>query len=123
MLIVDDCTRWMDFSILKSKDQAAAAFAKFKVAAENKLGHKVKVLRSDRGGEFLSGIFRNICELAGINRQLTAPYSPQQNGVVERRNRTTMEMARSLLQRHECARKALGRSRDALSLSVEQVAY
>ena len=87
MLIVDDCTRWMDVSILKSKDQAAAAFAKFKVAAENKLGHKVKVLRSDRGGEFLSGIFRNICELAGINRQLTAPYSPQQNGVVERRNR------------------------------------
>jgi hypothetical protein len=49
MLIVDDCTRWMDVSILKSKDQAAAAFAKFKVAAENKLGHKVKVLRSDRG--------------------------------------------------------------------------
>ena len=57
----------------------------------------MKCVRSDRGGEFLSNAFKEICEQGGIRRQFTAPYSPQQNGVVERRNRTVMEIARSLL--------------------------
>lgn len=51
----------------------------------------------DRGGEFTSKLFNTYCDEAGISRQLTAPYSPQQNGVVERRNRTVVEMAQSLL--------------------------
>jgi transposase InsO family protein len=42
-------------------------------------------------------VFRDVYEKAGIKRQFTAPYPPQQNGVVERRNRTVMEMARSLM--------------------------
>jgi transposase InsO family protein len=54
------------------------------------------MVRSDRGGEFLVAAFRDMCEQASIKRQFTAPYSPQQNVVVERRNRTVMEMARSL---------------------------
>ena len=45
----------------------------------------------------MSAIFADICEVAGIRRHLTAPYSPQQNGVVERRNRTVVEMARTML--------------------------
>ncbi|XP_066323768.1 uncharacterized protein [Miscanthus floridulus] len=97
MLIVDDCTSWMTVSVLKTKDQASDAFAKFKAEAKNSLGHKVKCVRSDRGGEFLVAVFKDICEQAGIMRQLIAPYSPQQHGVVERRNRTVMEMARSLM--------------------------
>lgn len=55
------------------------------------------MLRTDRGGEFLSYEFGTYCEKNGIKRHLTAPYSPQQNGVVERRNRTLMEMTRSVL--------------------------
>jgi hypothetical protein len=97
MLLVDDCTRWMSVYILKSKDQTCSTFVKFKAEAENSLGYRIKVVRSDRGGEFLSGALKDVCESAGIKRQFTAPYSPQQNGVVERRNRTVMEMARSLL--------------------------
>ena len=97
MLLVDDCTRWMLVSILKSKDQACSAFVKFKAEAENSLGYKIKMVRSNRGGELLATAFRDVCETAGIKRQFTAPYSPQQNGVVERRNRTVMEMARSIL--------------------------
>lgn len=58
----------------------------FKAEAENSLGQCVKVVRSDRGGEFFAGAFREVCEKAGISRQFTAPYTPQQNGVVERRN-------------------------------------
>lgn len=65
--------------------------------AENESGKRIKVFRTDRGGEFISKDFVEYCENAGIKRHLTAPYSPQQNGVVERRNRTVVAMARSIL--------------------------
>jgi transposase InsO family protein len=83
--------------MLKSKNQAVDAFVKYKAEAENNTGNKIKVVRSDRGGEFLANAFQNVYEQAGIRRHFTAPYTPQQNGVVERKNRTVMEMARELL--------------------------
>ncbi|MCO5573110.1 hypothetical protein L7F22_026875 [Adiantum nelumboides] len=58
---------------------------------------KVKSIRSDRGGEFLSKNFARWCKSEGIRRQLTTPYTPSQNGVVEQINRTIMEMARAML--------------------------
>ncbi|CAL8131459.1 unnamed protein product [Prunus armeniaca] len=64
-------------------------------------GHKVKCLRSDRGGKFLSSEFIKFCEDHGIQRQLTMAYTPQQNGVVERKNRTVVEMAKSMLHENE----------------------
>jgi transposase InsO family protein len=87
----------MSVHFLKSKDQAVIAFAKFKAEAENRVGYKIKTVRSDRGGEFLAAAFKDVCEQARISRQFIAPFSPQQNGVVERRNRTMMEMARSMM--------------------------
>ena len=66
----------MTISILKTKDHACAAFVRFKAEAENSLGHKIKVVRSDRGGEFLALAFRDVCEQVGIKRHFTAPYSP-----------------------------------------------
>jgi hypothetical protein len=97
MLCVDDCTRWCSVFMLKSKDEAVNAFVKFKAQVENNCDDKIKVLRSDRGGEFLNGVLQSICDQAGIRRQFTAPYTPQQNGVVERKNRTVMEMTRALM--------------------------
>lgn len=97
MLLVDDYSRWMQVYVLQSKDKACDAFVKYKAEVENVTRCRVKTLRSDRGGEFLAGVFAKVCEQAGIKRQFTAPYTPQQNGVVERRNRTVMEMARALL--------------------------
>ena len=57
----------------------------------------MQALRTDRGGEFTSIEFKEYCESSGIKRYLTAPYSPQQNGVVERRNQTVIGMVRSML--------------------------
>ena len=54
-------------------------------------------LQNGRGGEFVSHEFNQYCNDSGIERYLTAPYTPQENGVVERRNRTMMEMARSIM--------------------------
>ena len=87
--------------MLKSKDQAVDAFIKFRVEVEKSSSHEIKILRSDRGGEFLASSFQNVCEQARIKHQFTALYTPQQNGVVERKNRSMMEMARSLLKSME----------------------
>jgi transposase InsO family protein len=54
-------------------------------------------LRTDRGGEYISNEFQSFCKESGIRKQFTARYTPQQNGVAERKNRTIMEMARSML--------------------------
>ncbi|XP_035843200.1 uncharacterized protein LOC118490096 [Helianthus annuus] len=89
--------RFMWVYFLKTKDEAFSNFKKFKVKAEKNNKYKVGMLRTDRGGEFTSKEFNQYCEDQGIERQLTAPYTPQQNGVVERRNRTVMEVTRSLL--------------------------
>jgi len=58
----------------------------------------VKFLRSDRGGEYCSNEFFQFCKKNGIRRHLTSPYTPQQNGIEERKNRTLIEMTRSMMQ-------------------------
>ena len=81
----------------ESKDQAFETFKEFKLMIEIELGTKLKMFRTDRGGEFTSKYFSKFCKENGIARQLTAPYSPQQNGMVERRNRTILSATRSML--------------------------
>lgn len=83
--------------MLSSKDKALEAFRKFKLSIEKQTGKEIKTLRTDGGGEFMSREFSNFCEEAGIARHFTAPYSPQKNGVVERRNRTVVAMCQSFL--------------------------
>nr|GEW75748.1 retrovirus-related Pol polyprotein from transposon TNT 1-94 [Tanacetum cinerariifolium] len=97
MLFIDDYSRktWVYF--LKEKSQAFEAFKTFKAMVEKEKGLKIKPMRSDRGGEFLSKEFKFFCEDNGIRRFLMAPYSPQQKGVVERKNRTILYMVRSML--------------------------
>ena len=96
-VIIDDHSRYMWSILLKGKGEAFEKFRKFKAIVELETKAKIKCFRTDRGGEFTSTAFNGFCEESGIVRQLTAPHSPQQNGVVERRNRTLMEMTRSLL--------------------------
>jgi transposase InsO family protein len=74
--------------LLSSKDQAPSEIKNFQAVVEVETEKKLKVLRTDRGGEFTSVEFRRYCAEHGVERQFTAPYSPQQNGVVERRNQS-----------------------------------
>ncbi|CAA6674013.1 unnamed protein product [Spirodela intermedia] len=87
LLLVDDRSRYMWVAMLPSKDRSA----------EGESGLKLGALRTDRGGEFTSQEFAEYCAGEGIHRQHTAPYSPQQNGIVERRNGTVVATARSML--------------------------
>ncbi|CAL9003906.1 unnamed protein product [Prunus brigantina] len=97
LLFIDDYTRMAWVYFLRNKSNAFECFKKFKAMTELQSGHKVKSLRSDRGGEFMSNEFLAHCSEARIQRQLTVAYSPQQNGVAERKNRTVIEMAKSML--------------------------
>ena len=76
-----------------SKDEAAAAIKKFKMCAEAKSGKKLRVLRTGHGDEFTSVEFVAYCADQGVVQHHTTPYSPQQNGVVERRNQMVVGMA------------------------------
>ena len=93
---------------MKQKSEAFSAFKKFKVAVEKESGYEIKAMRSDRGGEFTSGEFQEFCETNGIRRPLTVPRSPQQNGVAERKNRTVLDMARSMLKSKKMCQKSFG---------------
>lgn len=84
-------------SSLKSKDQACVELLQFKAKAINECRRWIWMLRSDRDDEFLSAAFSKMCEQEGITQYYTAPYTLQQNGVVEHRNWSIMEMACSLL--------------------------
>ncbi|KAM0853640.1 hypothetical protein ACQ4PT_050938 [Festuca glaucescens] len=88
LLLVDDLSRYMWVVLLGSKGEAADAIRRSQVAAEAECGRKLRVLRTDNGGEFTATEFASYCADEGIQRHYSAPYSPQQNGVVERRNQT-----------------------------------
>ena len=84
--------------ILKAPSQGNFEnFKKFKALVEKESGCYIKCLRTDRGGEFLLDEFSDFCDENGIRRELTAPYSPEQNGVAERKNRIVVKMARCML--------------------------
>ena len=100
-VLIDDHSRYMWSILLKEKGEAFDKFRKFKAVVEKETGTVIKTLRTDRGGEFVSNEFNIFCETNGITRHLTAPYTPQQNGVVERRNRTLLNMTRSMLKHME----------------------
>ncbi|CAL5340443.1 unnamed protein product [Camellia sinensis] len=98
LLFTDDYSRMSWVYFLENKSEAFEKFKHFKAKVEKQSGFCIKVLRTDRGGEFLSKDFDLFCEENGIQRELTTPYTPEQNGVAERKNRTVVEMARSMLQ-------------------------
>ncbi|KAG8480143.1 hypothetical protein CXB51_024938 [Gossypium anomalum] len=97
LLFIDDLTRFCWTFFLKQKSDVFEAFGKFKAMVENQTGCRIKTLRTNNGAEYLSDRFKRLCEQAGIHHQLTTVYTPQQNGVCERKNRTVMDMARCLL--------------------------
>ncbi|GJV59837.1 putative ribonuclease H-like domain-containing protein [Tanacetum coccineum] len=79
------------------KDETSGILKTFITEIENQLDHKVKVIRSDNGTEFKNSVMNQFCELKGIKREFSVARTPQQNGVVERKNRTLIEAARTML--------------------------
>ncbi|KAJ9541656.1 LOW QUALITY PROTEIN: hypothetical protein OSB04_028162 [Centaurea solstitialis] len=93
----DDFSRYGYVYLMRHKSESFERFREFQNEVQNQLGRKIKFLRSDRGGEYLSDEFDNHLMECGIVSQLTPPYTPQMNGVSERRNCTLLDMVRSMM--------------------------
>ncbi len=94
---IDDCTRFVWVYFLKNKSDVFDKFLNWKAMVEKLIGLKLKVLCSDNGGEYTSTQFSDYLKAEGVVHEYTVPKTLEQNGVAERRNRTLIEMTRSML--------------------------
>lgn len=98
LTFTDDKSRRTFGYLLKNKSEVSSHFVNFKTLVENQTGLRIKVLRTDQGTEYCNKTLSDYLKKAGIIHQTTCPYSPSQNGVSERANRTIFEKARAMLQ-------------------------
>ncbi|KAL0331679.1 UNVERIFIED_CONTAM: hypothetical protein Sangu_1713400 [Sesamum angustifolium] len=104
--------------IKRYKSDAFVRFKEFKLEVENQTGRKIKTFRSDRGGEYLSGEILNHLKKNGIVSQWTRAGIPQLNGVAERRNKTLLDMVRSMMSFTELALSFWGYVLEAATRSL-----
>ncbi|KAM1942342.1 hypothetical protein ACFX15_010828 [Malus domestica] len=97
VLFVDEYSKYSSLFPLQHKSEVFSTFVIFKAYVENLLGHKIKILRTDSGGEFNGSAFASFLLQHGISHQYSCPHTPEQNGCVERKHRHLTETARTLL--------------------------
>ena len=98
LVIVDDFTRFSYTLFFHSKDEASQLIINHIKVVDNDSRWNVKRIRSDNGTEFKNSIMKELCSEKGFTHTFSAPRTPQQNGVVERKNRTLIEAARTMLE-------------------------
>jgi len=94
---IDDYSRYTVTVMLRNRSDVVQAFKDYKQKMENLTNKRIKKLRTDNGKEYVSKEFSDFLRQEGITRQLSVEYTPQQNGVAERANRTLVEMARCIM--------------------------
>jgi transposase InsO family protein len=94
LVIVDDYFRFTWVFFLQEKSQTQETLKSFLRRAQNEFGLRIKKIRSDNGTEFKNSQIEGFVEEVGIKHEFSSPYTPQQNGVVERKNKTLLDMAR-----------------------------
>jgi transposase InsO family protein len=98
---IDEFTRYVWIYMIEKKSDVFTKFKKFKLQVEKESECSIKKLRTDGGGEYVSNEFAKFCEQEGIVHEVIAPYTPQHNGIAERKSRSIMNMARSMLKGKE----------------------
>ncbi|GJZ45100.1 putative ribonuclease H-like domain-containing protein [Tanacetum coccineum] len=97
LVVTDDYSRFIWVFFLTSKDETSEILKNFIKVIENLVDKKVKIIRSDNGTEFKNKVIDDFCKEKGIKREYIIARTPQQNGVAERRNRTLIDAARTML--------------------------
>nr|GFC17600.1 retrovirus-related Pol polyprotein from transposon TNT 1-94 [Tanacetum cinerariifolium] len=97
LVITDDYSKFTWVFFLATKDETSPILKTFITGLENQISLKVKVIRSDNGTKFKNSDLNQFCEIKGIKREFSVPMTPQQNGIAERKNRTLIEAARTML--------------------------
>jgi transposase InsO family protein len=100
LVIVDNYSRYSWVFFLDGKDQVFEHFRLLALRLNNEHPNCLKAIRSDNGTGFKNASFDGFCLEHGIEQQFSAPHVPQQNGVVKRKNRTLVDMARTMLDEH-----------------------
>ena len=108
MVVVDDFTRYIWVVLLRSKSDAPEHIEALCTSRQNEKSLKIDQIQSDHGKEFENSYMESFCTRSGISHEFSAPITPQQNGVVERKNRVIQEMARAMLHNKDMARNLLG---------------
>jgi transposase InsO family protein len=98
IIFLDDCTRFCYVYLLKTKDKVLHYFKVYNAKVENQLEKTIKRLWSDREGEYFSNEFSEFCAVHGIIHERTPPYSPQSNGIAERKNHTLTDLVNAMLE-------------------------
>jgi transposase InsO family protein len=101
LVIVDDYSRFTWVLFLHDKIVAQDTFKKFAKRAQNEFEIKIKKVRSDNGTEFKNTNIEEFLDEEGIGHEFSVPYTPQQNGISERKNRTLIEAARTVLDEYK----------------------
>jgi transposase InsO family protein len=101
LVIVDDYSRFTWVFFLQDKSEIQEVLKKFLRRAQNEFDDKVKKITSDNDTEFKNTQVEEFLDEEGIKHEFSAPYTPQQNGVVERKNQTLIEMARTMLDEYK----------------------
>lgn len=96
-VLVDDYSRFTWTYFMTHKSEAFSTFKKFATLVQNENNQKIISIKSDHGGEFQNDSFQTYCEQNGIQHIYSTPRTPQQNGVVERKNRSLEELARTMI--------------------------
>ena len=97
LTFIDDNTRFTWIYVLDHKDEVFPCFLEWKAHVERSTGRKLKTLRTDNGGEYVSADFEKRLKKEGVRHELTVPKTPEKNGVAERMKRTLVEAVRSMM--------------------------
>ncbi|GKB69553.1 putative reverse transcriptase domain-containing protein [Tanacetum coccineum] len=97
LVITDDYSRFSWVFFLATKDETSRILKNFITGIENQINHRVKIIKSDNGIEFKNNDMNQFCGMKGIKREFSVARTPQQNGIAERKNRTLIEAARTML--------------------------
>ena len=98
LTFIDDFSRYCWVFFLKQKSEVYEIFKAFKDSIEKFSGKNIKVLRINNGNEYVNNKLQHLCEYSGIKMQHSFPYTPQQNGVAECKNRALKEMVTFMLE-------------------------
>ena len=121
MTFTDDLSIYGYIYLMRHKSETFEKFKEFQKEVENQLDKTIKLLRSDRGGEYMSQEFDDHLKRRGIVPQLTPPGTPQRNGVSERRNRTLLDMVRSMMSKSDLPLSFWGYALETAAFTLNRV--
>jgi transposase InsO family protein len=121
LVIVDDYSRFTWVFFLQEKSQTQEILKRFLRWAQNEFGLRIKKIRSENGTEFKNSQIEGFLEEEGIKHEFSSLYTPQQNGVVERKNRTLLDMERTMLDEYKTPDRFWAEAINTACYSINQL--